>query len=105
MQLIVKPVSQLYGFATDCGTMVGRKVPAPLLKRFRAFVDKNPRYYKMITKTPYKKVVKEETQYHLICFLHYFENRELLDSGSRSVKLEDDIEGLKVTFRITMGGG
>ena len=105
MQLQVKPAIQLYGFASDCGKLVGRKNPTPLLKGFKEFVRKRPNYYNLISRKPYVEIDKGLVSYNLICFLHYFTNRDLLDSGSRSVKLEDDIEGLKVTFQIAMGGG
>lgn len=104
MQLQVKNAVQLYGFASDCGTLVGRKNPTPLLRGFKAFVNKRPNYYNPISRKPYVEIDKGLVSYNLICFLHYFVNRDLLDSGSRSVKLEDDIDGLKTMFQIAIGG-
>ena len=33
------------------------------------------------------------------CFAFYFENRGLLDAGSRSIKFQDDVERLKEVYK------
>ncbi|MCW6663911.1 hypothetical protein NHG23_08450 [Aerococcaceae bacterium NML190073] len=92
----------LVGYPKDCGDLVSKseRSMTDILKRFRAFVKKRPNYFRKLALQPVIEDDGAKTQYNLICFYHYYCNRKLLDAGSRSIKLEDELEGLILQFSI-----
>lgn len=83
---------QYWALPKDIALIFGYKSPTKLLTSFRAFCDGRPNYFNP-TK-PYKAEEGTKTLYNIYAFAHYFENRELLDAGSRSIKFDDDLPRL-----------
>ena len=72
------------------------KNPSSLLKTFREIADEQPHVFK-----PYKPYVKNkgmDTLYNVICFAFYFENKDLLEAGTRSIKFADELPRLKEVY-------
>ena len=72
------------------------KNPTSLLKKFRDIADEQPSVFK-----PYKPYIRNngmDTLYNIICFAFYFENKDLLESGTRSIKLADELSRLKEVY-------
>lgn len=96
--LTVKKKTQQWAMAKDIGIIFGYKSPTKLLKRFRDFCDKNPNYF--YPYKPYDKQSGMDTNYDIICFGFYYENRDLLDAGSRSLKFNSkEIARLKEVYK------
>ena len=72
------------------------KNPSKLLKAFRELADERPHIFR-----PYKQYVKNkgmDTLYNVICFAFYFENKDLLEAGTRSIKFADELPRLKEVY-------
>ena len=72
------------------------KNPSKLLKTFRELADEQPHIFR-----PYKPYVKNkgmDTLYNVICFAFYFENKDLLEAGTRSIKFTDELPRLKEVY-------
>ena len=72
------------------------KNPSKLLKTFRELADEQPHIFR-----PYKPYVKNKgmgTLYNVICFAFYFENKDLLEAGTRSIKFADELPRLKEVY-------
>lgn len=83
---------QYWGYPRDIAHIFGYKSPTLLLREFRQFCDKRPNYFK-----PAKPYIQEEgsdIRYNIFCFAHYFENKGMLDAGTRSLKFEQDLPRL-----------
>ena len=94
--LTVRETRQMYAFPKDIGLLFGRKAPSRLLSSFRKFCDSRPNYFHPIR--PYVDMEGSGTQYNVLSFGHYFEHRDLLDSGTRSLNFKDDLERLKEVY-------
>lgn len=96
--LTANKITQRWAMAKDIGIIFGYKAPAKLLKGFRDFADNHPNYF-----SPYKPYLKQsglDTTYEIICFAFYYENKDLLDAGSRSVKFNSqEIARLKEAYK------
>ncbi|MCW6681566.1 hypothetical protein NHG29_01635 [Aerococcaceae bacterium NML160702] len=92
----------LIGYPKQCAKLVSisERTATDVLSRFREFVKKRPNYFRKLALQPVIEMDGVKTQYNLICFYHYYCNRKLLDAGSRSIKLEDELEGLILQFSI-----
>lgn len=95
--LTIRETKQIYAFPKDIGLMFGRKAPSRLLTSFRAFCDSRPNYFNPITK-PYVDMAGSGTQYNVLAFAHYYENKDLLDAGSRSINFKADLGRLKEVY-------
>ena len=97
MELIqVKAKSQQYAFTKDIGGIFGYKDPVKLLKSFRDYADSHPNAFH-----PYKPYVKNQgmdTLYSIICFAYYFENRDLLEAGTRSITFNKELHRLREVY-------
>lgn len=94
--LTIRESKQIYAFPKDIGLLFGRKAPSRLLSSFRTFCDSRPNYFHPVK--PYVDMQGSGTQYNVLAFAHYFENRDLLDAGTRSLKFKDDLERLKEVY-------
>lgn len=83
---------QYWAYTRDIALIFGYKNPSGLLKKFRLFCDERPNYFNPAT--PYIKDNSSDTKYNIFCFAHYFENRGLIDAGTRSLKFENDLPRL-----------
>lgn len=82
--------------AKSVGIMIDQKNPSVWLKRFRTYARNNPDVF-----YPYKPFVEAEgidTRYSAVAFGFYFENHHLLEAGTRSIKLSDELDGLKQRY-------
>lgn len=92
----VKTVPQHWARPKEVGRIVGYKDPSKLLKSFREFCEKRPNFF-----SPHKPFIKNEgmdISYDILCFAFYFENRNLLDAGSRSLNFQKDLIRLKEVY-------
>lgn len=92
----VKKMTQKYAFSKDIGRIFNYKDPAKLLKGFREYADANPNAFK-----PYRPYIKNhgmDTLYDIICFAYYFENKDLLDAGTRSISFKHELPRLKEVY-------
>ena len=94
METFVKviPIQQLYAFPKDIMTLIGRGKTAThyITKEYQEFVRDRPNYFNPLT--PLVDNTGETIQYNVICFLHFFENRSQLRSGSRSIVFDHIFE-------------
>lgn len=81
---------QYWAYRKDIINVFGYKNPTELLRRFKEFCEARPNYFNPCT--PFLE--EGDTQYNLYCFAHYYENRGLLDAGTRSLKFKDDLPRL-----------
>lgn len=95
--LQAKKKTQQFAFTKDIARIFGYKDPVKLLKGFRDYVDDHPAAF-----NPYKPYVKNQgmdTLYDIVCFAFYFENRDLLDSGTRSITFKQELPRLKEVYQ------
>lgn len=90
-------VSQKYASRKDIATIFGYKNPNALLKTFRETADKHPRLYR-----PYRPYIKNngmDNLYNIVCFDFYLSNKDLIEAGTRSMKLADVKDELEEVWR------
>ncbi|WP_373780160.1 hypothetical protein [Jeotgalibaca porci] len=95
--LQTKQKTQQYAFTKDIGRIFGYKDPVKLLKGFRDYVDSHPNAF-----NPYKPYLKNQgmdTLYDIICFAFYLENRDLLESGTRSISFTGELTRLREVYQ------
>ena len=95
-QIKVRVLHQVWVYQKDIVDIFGYKSPSGLLKKFRDFCDTHPSFFS--PHKPYMLHDKSLIQYDVYCFAFYFENRGLLDAGSRSIKFQDDVDRLKEVY-------
>lgn len=95
--LETREITQKYALRKDISKIFGYKSPERLLKDFRSFVDENPTYFKPIDK-PYVKNNGFDTLYNIYAFAFYFENKDLVDAGSRSISFKKELSRLKEVY-------
>lgn len=95
-EIKVRTLHQVWIFQKDVSDIFNYKSPSGLLKRFREFSDKHPNFF--LPHKPYLMQDSSLIQYDVFCFAFYYENRGLLEAGSRSIKFQDDIERLKEVY-------
>lgn len=101
MEIIkVRPAMQLWLYPKDVAKLIGRKVTATseFLREFREFCEKRPNYFNPVK--PIQQDVDRDKQYNYFALLHFYENRELLMAGTRSLKFKDDLPRLKEAYYI-----
>lgn len=94
--LLTETMSQKYASRKNIADIFGYKDPTKLLRDFRNFADDNPSYFR-----PYKPYIKNQgldTLYNIICFAFYFENKDLVDSGSRSISFKKEKKNLEEVY-------
>lgn len=93
----VKTKAQQYATRKDIARIFCYKDPTRLLKDFRNHADENEsKFY------PYKPYIKNhgmDTLYDIICFAYYFENKDLLDAGTRSISFKEELPRLKEVYQ------
>lgn len=95
--MTVKTKSQQYAMTKDIAKIFGYKDPAKLLKEYREFADSNPNVFK-----PYRPYIKNkgmDTLYDIICFAYFFENKDLLKAGTRSIHFKKELPRLKEVYQ------
>lgn len=98
MQVIeVKTMAQRYAFKKDVAKLFSYKDPTKLLKGFRDYADEHPNVF-----LPYKPYIRNsgmDTLYDILCFAYYFENKDLLEAGTRSIKFKEELPKLKEAYQ------
>lgn len=98
MQLVTGVTKrQLYAKRSDIAVVFGYKNPNDLLKRFREYADDNPSVF-----VPYKPYIKNsgmDTLYNITCFGYFFENKDLLEAGTRSISFKKELPKLKEVYQ------
>ena len=81
-------------YPKDVQWLIGRKKTATFefLKEFKNFVEKRPNYF-----NPVKPIV--DGQYNCLALMHFYENRNLLNAGSRSLNFKEDLPRLKEVYQ------
>ena len=92
----VRDITQVYAFPQDLSRMVGYKDLTKILRRYREFCDARPNYF--LPRLPYIKEEGSLTHYDVLCFAHYFENRSMLDAGSKSLSFKKDLPRLREAY-------
>lgn len=94
----VIPVFQLWMYPKDIQTLIGRKSSSTsvFLKEFRDFCEERPNYFKPVK--PIQDDLNSETQYNYFAILHFYENRQMLLAGTRSLNFKDDLPRLKEAY-------
>lgn len=97
MQILqAKKINQQYASRKDIAKIFGYKDPTKLLKGFRDLADTNPNMFKPYT--PYIKSRGLDTLYNIICFAYYFEFKDLVEAGTRSVSFKEELPRLKEIY-------
>lgn len=98
MQLVTGVTkTQLYAKRSDVAVIFGYKNPNALLKSFREYADEHANVF-----LPYKPYIKNsgmDTLYNILCFGYYFENKDLLEAGTRSIHFKQQLPNLKEVYQ------
>lgn len=89
--------TQQYASRKEIARIFSYKDPTRLLKDFRDYADSHEKAF-----YPYKPYLKNsgmDTLYDIICFAYYFENRDLLESGTRSISFKEELPRLKEVYQ------
>lgn len=91
------PVAQYWAYPKDLSIMFGYKNLAGMLKDFRGFAKSRPNYF-----SPVKPFIEGDgdTRYNVFAFAHYFENRALLNAGTRSLSFKKDLPRLIEAYQL-----
>lgn len=89
---------QYWAFPKDIALIFGYKSPTKLLRAFRGFCDSRPNYFKPTM--PYRELEGHDTVYNVFAFAHYFENKKLLDAGTRSLSFDSDLPRLVEAYSL-----
>lgn len=92
----VREVTQFWAFPKDIAHIFGYKSPTKLLRAYREFCEVRPNYFKPML--PYREIPGTDTVYNVYCFAHYFENRAMLDAGTRSLNFEKDLPRIRDAY-------
>lgn len=102
MELLqAKPKVQQYATPKSIGYIFCRKNPSTLLKNFREYAEKHPKTF-----YPHKPFIKNngmDTLYDIMAFAFYFENRDLLESGTRSISFKEELPRLRQVYQSQEG--
>lgn len=88
--------------AKDAGKLINQKNPSEWLKRFRDFADDNPHVFKPYK--PYTAAGGRDTLYSPIALGYYYEYSDVLEAGTRSIKLADEEERLRKQYLVVNEG-
>lgn len=95
--LTVKSKTQQYASRKEIARIFCYKDPTKLLRDFREYADDHTQSF-----YPYRPYIKNhgmDTLYDIICFAYYFENRDLLESGTRSITFKQELPRLKEVYQ------
>ncbi|MGF3113731.1 hypothetical protein [Facklamia sp. P9177] len=94
----VRSVIQMWIYPKDVQRLIGKKQTSTyyFLKDFREFCKDRPNYFNPVK--PIQSDLNSDVQYNYYAIVHFFENRELLMAGTRSIKFENDLERLKEAY-------
>ena len=97
MELVIgKTKNQHYASRKDIARIFCYKDPTRLLKGFRNYADGHPKIFE-----PYKPYVKNDgmdSVYDILCFAYYFENKDLLEAGTRSISFKEELARLREVY-------
>lgn len=91
-----KTKTQQYATKKDIARIFCYKDPTKLLKSFREYADNNES--KFHPHKPYIKNAGMDTLYSIICFAYFFENKDLLEAGTRSITFKEELPRLKEAY-------
>lgn len=94
--LEARKISQQYASRKNIAKIFDYKDPTKLLRGFRDLVDNNPSMFH-----PYKPYIKNnglDTLYSIICFAYFFEFKDLLEAGTRSISFKKELPRLKEIY-------
>lgn len=98
MELLqTKVKTQQFARRKDIACIFAYKNPSNLLKQFRQFADDNPKAF--YPYKPYIKNVGMDSLYDILCFAYYFENKDLLEAGTRSISFKEELPRLKEVYQ------
>lgn len=80
----------------DAKKLIHQKNPSEWLKRFRNFADEHPEVF--YPYKPYSAVNGRDTGYSPVALGFYYEYSDVLEAGTRSIKLADEEERLRVQY-------
>lgn len=94
--LKIRTQAQLWATRREIARIFCYKNPTHLLKGFREYADEHPKAF-----YPHKPFIKNggmDTLYDIISFAYYFENRDLLEAGTRSLSFKKDLPRLREVY-------
>lgn len=94
--LEVEKTTKKYASRKTIGEIFDYKDPSKLLRGFRQLADERPSVFKPCV--PYIENKGLDRLYNIICFAFYLENKDLLESGTRSIKFSDELPRLKEVY-------
>lgn len=102
MQLIQAVTkTQQYATRKDIARIFGYKDPTRFLKNFREYANKHPKAF-----YPHKPFIDNEgmyTLYDIMAFAFYFENKDLLEAGTRSISFKEELPRLRQVYQSQEG--
>lgn len=93
-----KKILQIYMLPKDIKRVTGYKSVTRFLNAFKAFCKERPQHFG--GQKPYLEMEGLDTIYNIYCYLHWFENRDLFDSGTRSITFEDDLPRIQALLQM-----
>lgn len=94
--LKIRTQSQHYATPKDIARIFCYKNPSTLLKHFREYAAEHPKAF-----YPHKPFIKNkgmDTLYDIVAFAYYFENKDLLESGTRSITFKKELPRLREVY-------
>lgn len=98
MQLLqAKTKTQQFATRKDIARIFCYKDPTRLLQSFREYAESNPKAF-----YPHKPFIKNkgmDTLYDIVAFGYYFENKDLLEAGTRSISFQEELPRLREVYQ------
>ncbi|TLQ08511.1 hypothetical protein FEZ48_03510 [Marinilactibacillus psychrotolerans] len=95
LQAVTK--TQQYATRKDIARIFCYKNPSQLLKDFRDYAVEHPNTF-----LPHKPFIKNkgmDTLYDILAFAYYFENKDLLEAGTRSITFKEELTRLRQVYQ------
>lgn len=98
MQLLqAKTKTQQFATPKEIARIFCYKNPSTLLKHFREYAAEHPKAF-----YPHKPFIKNrgmDTLYDIVAFGYYFENKDLLEAGTRSISFKEELPRLREVYQ------
>ena len=98
MQLLqAKTKTQQFATPKEIARIFCYKNPSTLLKHFREYAAEHPKAF-----YPHKPFIKNkgmDTLYDIVAFGYYFENKDLLEAGTRSISFQEELPRLREVYQ------
>lgn len=99
MEIVVPiEINQMRLYKRHIAKLTGQARGGPLAKEFTNFVKSRPSYF-----GKWKPLIEGDgldPQYDLVCFIHWYDNRALLNAGSRHISFERDLPRIIEMIRV-----